>query len=142
MIVVDDYPPNIDAISAVFPAARRKGVLFTYGETVYAPGRTAISHALDAHESVHSRRQGKTEQSINYWWGEYLSNVEFRFYEELLAHQAEYKWFNQHIKDRNQLAKALHTIAVRLSSDLYGSVINYSNARAAVMGNRYILKDT
>lgn len=128
MRIVDARPPNFDEIISLFPEARRHGVIFTYGDIVYAPGSSDIHPALKCHEAVHAQRQG---QEIDVWWKRYLSDTEFRFNEELLAHRAEYGWFKG--RDRNEAARALHIIAARLASPLYGSMVTAKKARQLIL---------
>ncbi len=129
MQVSTGYPPNFPEIAGQFPWARRPGVIFTYGEQIFVGEGANVTPALKAHESVHSERQGKTEESIAEWWRRYLSDPQFRLEEELLAHRAEYRAFRGWTKDRNQVAQMLHTCAARLSSPLYGSLLSYQQAR-------------
>lgn len=139
MKIVNGKPPNYNEIVSVLPAASGKGIIFTYGETIFAPGLGAVSQPLMIHESVHSERQGPTEASIKAWWRNYLKSIEFRFHEELMAHQAEYKECRRLYKDRNQLARLSHQIAARLASELYGGIISYPEAIKAISGGRYML---
>lgn len=128
MQVVAGYPPNFAAIAQVLPLAKRHGVIFTYGERVYTgDSEPVVSPALKAHEAVHSQRQ--TEIGVEKWWERYLAEDAFRLEEELLAHRAEYRAFKGWTKDRNQVAQALHQIATRLSSGLYGTMLTYQQAR-------------
>lgn len=119
MKIVDTYPPNIDKIAAALPGARRTGVIFTYGSTIYAPHGVKVSSALKRHEQVHSDRQAII--GVEQWWDRYIDSSEFRFHEELLAHRAEYDWFRTYRPGKCRAM--LHTITARLSSDLYGSVV-------------------
>lgn len=110
----------------MFPQARRNGVIFTYGEVIYTD--VPLSDELLAHESVHGARQKDPEA----WWARYLTDPEFRYEEELLGHVAEYVTCCRRVADRNRRAKAFHTIALRLSSDLYGGVVTYQKASKAI----------
>ncbi len=125
MKIVDAYPPNIDKIAAALPGARRKGVLFTYGPVIYAPHGVRVSPALKAHEGVHSKRQA--EIGAEQWWDQYITDKQFRFHEELLAHRAEYDWWRT-FRAANRRRMALYDIAQRLSSDLYGSIVSRHEA--------------
>lgn len=130
MRVVQGYPPNFEEIAAVFPEARKKGVIFTYGETIFAPDQRVMSRALLCHEAMHGQRQGSREETIKKWWTSYLLDEGFRFQEELVAHRAEYGWFKG--KDRNEAHYMLRQIAKRLASPLYGSMVNEVEARQLI----------
>ena len=130
MQVVNGYPPNFEDIAAVFPAARNPGVIFTYGERIYNPGGAPIQPKLKAHVAVHSQRQG---YAVDLWWYKYLRDPAFRLEEELLAHRAEYRAFKGSCRDRNEVSRALHDAAARLSSALYGNMISYMDARRFIV---------
>lgn len=125
MRIVRAYPPNFPTILAHFPDARKPGVMFTYGDVIYAPGKTIVTPALKAHEAVHGERQAVI--GIEPWWDRYIADVKFRFAEELLAHQAEYRWFRQYRPGKCR--QALHEITSRLSSGLYGGLVAYADAK-------------
>ncbi len=130
MNIVRGTPPNFREIVAVFPAAKREGVIFTWGDTVYVNGVPELNPQLKAHEAIHKQQQermGGPQQ----WWDRYLIDPPFRLEEELAAHRAEYRTL-KHI-DRNQAARALDFIAERLSSPLYGGMISKQDARRAIV---------
>lgn len=129
------YPPMFEQIAEVFPMARKPGVIFSWGDRLYNPSGRDIQPQLMAHESVHSQRQGATDQSIREWWTCYLGDPAFRLEEELLAHRAEFRALKSWTKDRNALARSLHEIAARLSSPLYGALLSYPQARRFVTVN-------
>lgn len=133
MKVLVAYPPMFEEIAAVFPQARKPGVVFTWGNMIYNPSDTSIAPQIMAHESVHSQRQGQTFDEIAAWWKRYLHEPRFRLEEELEAHRAEYRAFKSWAKDRNDIARELHTIAARLSSQLYGGLLTYGQARRFIV---------
>lgn len=118
MEVVKGFPPNYQEIIKVFPQARRVGILFAYGDKIYTPHGVEVSHHLKVHEAVHGIRQ--KELGVEFWWERYLSDVRFRYYEELLAHAAEYDSMIRGATSRNQRRAALKIVATRLASPLYG----------------------
>ena len=132
MNIVRGTPPNYRAIVAVFPAAARHGVIFTYGTTVYVNGVPQIPTQLKAHEAVHSQRQG-AYGGPEKWWEHYLVDPEFRLTEELVAHRAEYRTLRHILQNRKQLAQNLDFIAERLSSPLYGAMITKQAAKKAIL---------
>lgn len=132
MKVVVARPPNFGQIVAVFPEAKQRGVIFTFGETIYNPSGGHIPAWLKAHEGVHFSRQTNHKPAIEGWWKRYLEDPEFRLAEELPAHRAEWKAYAEVHKNGNQRAQMLHQIALRLASPLYGSLITFSKAKREV----------
>lgn len=134
MKIIDDRPPNFEDILKVFPEASRHGIVFAYGDKIYAPGMHTISQPIVAHESVHGARQLDTprnsylEEGPEAWWTKYLIDPQFRFNEELLAHQAEYQSACMEAVNRKHRKYYLKEIAKKLSSSLYGSMITTSEA--------------
>jgi hypothetical protein len=132
MKIVAARPPNFDAIAAVFPEARQRGVIFTFGDTLYNPAGGYVSAWLKAHEGVHYSRQTNHPPAIEQWWKRYLEDPEFRLAEEIPAHRAEWKAFASVHKDRNQRAAMLQSIARRLASPLYGELITFTKAKKEI----------
>lgn len=131
--VIFDRPPLWAEIDAMFKVAG-KNVIFSWGpNAIYNPQGVKISRELMAHEEVHGARQGKTDEEIFAWWRRYLKEPMFRFEEELPAHRAEYQAFCK--RHGSSLARMtyLGAIAKRLSSDLYGNIVTYSQAREKIL---------
>jgi len=122
------FPPNYKQIVKVFPAARGQNIIFTFGDTIYNPSRVRVPPALLAHEEVHSKRQGKNLDIVEQWWQQYLVDKQFRFDEELLAHEAELRWFMD--SSLREKRVALNYIARRLSSPMYGSMVSLKKAKS------------
>lgn len=132
MKIVPVYPPNIDQIEAVFKVRGTKGVIFTFGDTIYAPDGGEMPPWLRAHEGVHYSRQTAPGMTPEAWWERYLVDPEFRLGEELPAHRAEYRSLCSLARDRNIRSRALHEMAQRLSGPLYGGVIKFADARRRI----------
>lgn len=127
MKILIEYPPNIDKIKARFPLG--KGVVFTYGDTIYNPDNGRIDDPLMDHEATHTLQQGKTPEM---WWTRYLVDGDFRFVQELEAYQNQYQRFCFLVKDRNARARFLFNIARDLSSPMYGGICTQQEASAAI----------
>lgn len=125
------YPPNITDVVKVFPAARAQGVIFTYGDTIFNPGRVCIPAPLLEHERIHSLRQGTDAIGIEKWWNNYLTSKDFRFEEEVLAHKEEYRCYME--SSRKEQRRALRFISRRLASPLYGSLTSERKARSILL---------
>lgn len=119
-----ERPPNFERIHAAFPDADKHGVLFAYGEFIYNPSGVFIAPWLRAHEMRHCARQWQAGPKA--WWEKYITDDEFRYGEELLAHVEEYIWQARQTKDRNQRAKLEMRTAARLVAPLY----NYTPPRS------------
>lgn len=132
MKIVHAYPPNIDAIDAAFKVRGQKGVLFTFGDTIYVPGGERVPAPLKAHEGVHFSRQTNDRPKIEAWWERYIADPEFRLAEELPAHRAEYRQFCALERDRNARSRYLHEIAQRLAGPFYGGLVSFIEARKRI----------
>lgn len=129
MRISRNYPPNISKIRAALNP--RRGAIFCYGDTIYAPDGGEIGPALEAHEQVHCRRQGKTPAT---WWDRYLSDIKFRLDEEVLAHKVEYETAIRLVPNRQSRRAHLKIIAKRLSGSLYGNLITFDEAKRLILG--------
>jgi hypothetical protein len=125
-------PPNFEQILAAFPDADKPGVIFAFGTTIHNPSGGNISPALLAHEAVHLKRQVEISRGADKWWDAYIHDAEFRYWEELYAHVAEYKAQALHRMDRNFKAKLLQATALRLIAPLY----NYQPPRTLAQAMR------
>lgn len=125
-------PPNWDEILKVFPVAG-KAVIFTFGDTIYNPEGILIGPALVAHEACHSVRQAKHPGKADAWWQTYLEDPAFRLAEEVPAHHAEYRNYISRQRDRNEHAKYLHNVALRLSGPLYGGITSLNQAKRLIV---------
>ena len=128
-----EWPPNIDRIADAFPHVQMAraghkdgptGILFAYGEDIYNPFGIVVTHWLHAHELRHCARQWQADPEA--WWEKYVTDPEFRYEEELLAHVEEYIAQASATKDRNMRAKLEMRTAARLVAPLY----NYQPPRS------------
>jgi hypothetical protein len=115
-VIIVGRPPNFDQILAAFPDAYKPGVIFAFDGNVYSSDERVIPPALVAHEEVHLHRQ--VRNGAYDWWDHYIADPEFRYYEELLAHAAEFKVLKVSA-DRNAGAALLMRTAIRLVAPLY-----------------------
>ena len=129
MQIKHEHPPNFAAILAVFPRAKAKAVVFTYGDILYVPHGIELPQAILAHEVVHSLQQGKYPEA---WWGRYLRDKRFRLEQELEAHRAEYLAY----RTLNRATRQMHLdiIAGKLSSALYKHMVKKSVAKLLISG--------
>lgn len=126
--IIQDFPPNYHEIDAAFNVRDNHGVIFSFGDRIYAPhGPKIIAPELIAHEGIHGQRQGTKHAKILAWWDRYIDDIEFRLDEELVAHRAEYRHLMQ-FGNRTKRRAALKRTSLRLSAPLYGEVINRKQA--------------
>lgn len=123
MKIVQNFPPNIEAIKSKFNL--HKGVIFTYGDTIYNPDNGDIDEPLLTHEQTHFVQQGTDPK---FWWEMYLNDPEFRYRQELEAYRHQYRKFCQLRKDRNERNRFLTRIAQDLSSEIYGNLCTFNEA--------------
>ena len=128
VVVVNDWPPNIEDIRAVLPVSERN--IFAYGHRIYNPGGGRLPLELLAHEKVHFAQQD--EFGVDEWWMKFLADPQFRLDQEIPAHRAEYLTFCRFNKDRNEKSKMLRTLGQRLSAPMYGSIITTNEAMKAI----------
>lgn len=125
------YPPNFKRIEKKLKPT--SDTVFTYGNDIYNPGGGFIADHLLVHEQIHAQQQaGKPET----WWNKYLIDPKFRTEQELEAYRAQYLFAKSALKDRNKLAIFLHTIALDLSSPIYGNILSYIDAVKEIRNDR------
>lgn len=127
--IVEDWPPNIDAIRAVLPVTENN--IFAYNGKIYSPSGGPLSRELIAHEKVHFAQQGKL---YDLWWENFLDDPEFRLAQELPAHKAEYTEFCRWNKDRNKQMWYLRLLGKRLAAPMYGGLIGVKEAMRKISG--------
>lgn len=146
-IVVVDRPPVWDRCVEAFGREQLEGkpVVFAWGRKLFNPTNAPIPRPLAAHEAVHGQRQEAyidfpgyvpsegdvaNDERITAWWERYLCEPLFRLDEEIYAHRAEYEaYLRRHGPRRSDL----EMIAGRLSGPLYGNLLDYRQARHAVL---------
>lgn len=128
MLVSTDFPPNHKQLIDKFGDIPCN-VVFTYGNTIYNPGKGNIDKFLYYHEKVHFYQQGENPEE---WWGRYLIDPQFRLNQELEAYRAQYKYYCEEVKDRNWRVKYLYGLAKNLCGSSYGNIITHSEAMRAI----------
>lgn len=130
--VSNDNPPNFETLAKALPGAKRKGVIFTYGKTIYNPSFVKMDHSLLAHEATHVVQQTTDGMSPEEWWKMYVANPGFRYNEELEAHRIEHQMMARLGHSRIARRLALKSMARRLSGQLYGNIVSYHKAMEAI----------
>ena len=124
MRIIRAFPPNYPVLRRVFGLAGKTDVIYSFGDTIYSPGGTKLHPALIAHEEAHGARQ--REMGVELWWRRYIDDPQFRLAEEVIGHQAEWKWWRENGK--NNLTRQLEHICRRLCGPLYLGLITYEQA--------------
>ena len=116
------YPRLVE----VFGIDWNKGIIITYGDTVYCS--VELENHLIAHEEVHVRQQ--TEYGVEAWWERYLIDPEFRLDQELEAYRAQAKYLREHTEEmsRGQRQIWFITMARLLSGSIYGNLVSFNKA--------------
>jgi len=131
MKIVNEFPPNIEAIRKKFPLKGNE--IFAWGSIIYNPSGGELTPALISHEGVHELQQkGNPEK----WWKRYLRDDKWRFDQELEAHQAEYQTFCRDEPNRNRRRAFLKALARRLSAPMYGRIATYQRAHNLIKKGR------
>lgn len=133
--IIFEPPPNYADILKVFPKASMPGVYFCYGRAIFIANPTGqpVHGSLMAHESVHAERQIAVTPEA--WWLRYLDDAEYRLNEEIVAHQAEYRYFEEMAGvQRNERSRMLRIIAHKLAAPLYGNMVTPHRAKQLITG--------
>lgn len=134
MQVLIEKPPIYDECAKHFKLI--KGVVFTYGNTLYNPDNVHIPDDLMIHEQVHARQQEWNDTVAKLWWIKYLEDPQFRLEQEVSAYAAQYRYICAHTKDRNKRDQYLRFMARMLASPLYGCPITEWAATEAIKVGR------
>lgn len=126
MKIVNDFPPNIEAIRKRFEMTGFPTAIFAYGDTLYNPSGMEIPPDLIAHEELHSKQQ--EIYGLQDWWTRYLEDDAFRLGQEVEAYRKQYEYAKEKY-NRDQRRWVLNEIVKNLSSKLYGNVINKKRAK-------------
>lgn len=124
--IIVSRPPNYADIREVFPMAANEGVIFAYAPNIYVPSGASLPPELIAHESVHIQRQ--LAIGVELWWEKYLTDLPFRYEEELLAHRAEYQALCELQPNRQGRRSNLKHVAKKLSAGLYNKMVSFDQA--------------
>ncbi len=130
MKIKHKYPPNIEKIRAVFPL--HKGIIFTYGDTLYNPDKGNIDEALIKHEETHTRQQGDNPDE---WWEKYFVDIDFRASQEIEAYRNQYQYAVENYS-RPMRRALLKQISKDLSSAMYGNIISKEEAISSIKNKK------
>lgn len=134
MKIVKGWPPNFEAICAAFPWVRgNPRTIFTYGDTLYAPGGgKGIDGPLRIHEQTHARQQAAI--GVEEWWRRYIEDPGFRLAQEVEAYHAQYRAMSKVDK-----LQQIRRIAGDLSGPMYGRLCSFEEAKEFIRSGRCVL---
>lgn len=127
MILSKEIPPIYETLHKTFGVEWDSGIIITYGDTVYC--KYDLPEQKLVHEQVHILQQKNPKE----WWEKYLLDPTFRLFQEMEAYRAETQYLKQTIKDRNKLALRVHHLCNDISSQMYGGIIPYKDAKEILM---------
>ena len=130
MKISTERPPIYDEANKLFKI-EELGLkpCFAYGSTIYNPFNVIIDADLEAHEAVHSGRQGDNPKE---WWDQYLADRDFRLQEEILAYAAQLKVLYQNAPNAHGRDYYLDKVSEALSGNLYGNLCTFGEARSKI----------
>lgn len=128
MRVLHSEPPHRWLVELILgPLPDR--VIFAFGDRIYNPSGGTLTAALQAHEAVHARQQGRCPWI---WWFRYLLSPRFRLAQELEAHRAEWGVARKTLPGPAR-RRYLRELSNRLASDMYGGLLTPGEAREAIL---------
>lgn len=122
-----EKPPVWDRLVEAFPNLQWKDIAITYGGVIYSPN--PVEDNVLAHELVHVRQQAG--KNADEWMERYIADPEFRYKQELLAYQVEYKFLTNNYQGRDfaeNSTKHLKRMAETLSGPLYNNIVTFGQA--------------
>lgn len=128
MRILNKYPPNYKQIVRTFDLSGKK-VVFTYGDTIYNPGKHHIPPDLMIHEEVHAKQQGDEPGK---WWERYLIDPVFRVLQETEAYHAQYKFVDSMPVPKRVVKNFLTQLAMDLSGPMYGNLMSCAEAEIKI----------
>lgn len=125
MKISHDIPAIYHKCHEKFGVNWSKGIIMTYGDTVYCKNDLGPDKVV--HEGVHVKQQTAMDKDI--WWDKYFDDINFRLSQEVEAYKTEADFIRKKVKDRNTQSKILHQICIDLSSSIYGNICTYAQAK-------------
>lgn len=123
MKISHEIPPIYYKCKEQFGVDWNKGVIITYGDTIYSKDK--ITPDLEVHEATHIKQQ--KEIGVEKWWERYFKDKEFRLEQEKEAYINQYNWIKKNIKDRNTKTRLRYHI-IKSMVLFYGDMINEEDA--------------
>lgn len=103
--------------------------VFAYDKKIYNPKAKPLPWHLYDHEAEHCVQQGDDSDA---WWEKWSKDTVFRLDQEARAYGVQYRSICDRVPDKNARAKALHLLAVELSSESYGKLTSHNHAKVLI----------
>ena len=131
MQIVEEFPPNYEAILLVFPQIKtvEHKPIFAYGNYIYNPFKRNIPADIIFHESIHRRQQAGNPDA---WWHQYLTDEDFRLRQEVEAYGEQFAFVRKHITNNRVRKDMLFSMATALSGEIYGSLLTFNQAETII----------
>ena len=100
-----------------------KGVIITYGDTVYC--KFNISDDLKVHEETHVRQQNEMGKEL--WWEKYFDNKKFRLSQEVEAYRNQMEYIRNNYS--KTLIKNLKKKIIQDMCTIYDGMCTFKQAR-------------
>ena len=123
-----EIPPVYEKCKEQFEVDWDKGVIITYGDTIYC--KYDITPDKIAHEVTHIFQQFGIKKED--WWEQYLTNDRFRKEMEIEAYKNEFDWVYKNIKCKNKRFQMANNMALDLSGYMYGNMMTRNEALVAI----------
>ncbi len=118
-----EKPPVYEKCHELFGAEWDRGVVITYGDTVFS--KNPISDDLIAHESVHVRQQ--TDMGKDIWWDRYFVDADFRLSQEVEAYKVQIAYAREHYERPHR--RALEKHIYKSMAHMYGKMCTEEEAK-------------
>lgn len=118
-------PPVYQQCKKQFGVSWDKGIVMTYGDTVYSKFGENLSDDLIAHEATHVKQQ--TAMGKELWWDKYFADKKFRLSQEIEAYKNQMKFARL-----NYQKKHIDWLYNKLCEDMsriYGGMCTFEEAQ-------------
>lgn len=122
IIYSHEKPPIYERCVKEFGVDWDKGVIFTYGNTVYS--KHELPEDLKAHEATHVKQQ--TEMGKDVWWDRYFADPKFRLEQEVEAYRNQMKYADENYNRITRRVIYKHVIKSMIT--MYGGMCTEDEA--------------
>ncbi len=126
MKISTEKPPVWDEIHKHFEVDDG-ATIYTYGDTLYNPGRINLWPELLEHETLHTKQQEEAG-GADKWWQKFFAEPAFRYEQECLAYAKQYAYVCTVNNNRDYRAKYLWQLAKILSGATYKTGVPFNTA--------------
>lgn len=123
----NSIPPIYQRCKDAFGIDWDKGVIITYGDTIYC--KFPLPYDLLEHEKVHIRQQEET--GADEWWERYFLEPDFRLSQELEAYRRQVIALKEYMFDKNKRFKVYNFIWKSMA-DMYGGMCTLEEAKKLI----------